>query len=90
MHTSIAHAPRPIGGKSASQAENGDLRDLLAAIRDALDVPHAPDQAAVLEDRALLVCGTIRDALDGKAPYIPFETQLLREKLAAQDGARHA
>jgi hypothetical protein len=88
MPNSIAHQPRVTGGKSAPEAENHDLRDLLAAIRDALDVPPGPKRAAILGDRVLLVGGTIRDVLDGKVPYIPFETDLLRRKTSEGGGSR--
>lgn len=88
MQTSIAHVPRVEGGKSAPEVERDDLRDLLAAIRDALDVPPGNRRAATLDGRVLLVLGMVRDVLDGKVqvPYIPFETELLREKTAESGG----
>lgn len=87
MQTSIAHVPRVKGGKSAPEAERDDLCGLLAAIRDALDVPPGPERPALLGDRVLLVLATVRDVLDGETALIPFETELLREKTAQQAGA---
>lgn len=89
MHSSIAHVPRVIGGKSAVETERDDLRDLMAAIRDALDLPPGNQRPALLDGRVLLVLGTLRDVLDGKVPFIPYETELLRQKVA-EDGGRHA
>lgn len=89
MHPSIAHVPRVVGGKSAVEAERDDLRDLMAAIRDTLDLPPGHQRPALLDGRVLLVLGTLRDVLDGRAPFIPFETDLLRRKVA-EDGGRHA
>lgn len=86
MLESIAHVPRSGGGKPAAEVENGDLRDLLAAIRDALDVPPGNRRPALLDGRVLLVLGTVRDVLDGKVPFIPFETDLLRAKVAEDGG----
>lgn len=87
MQTSIAHVPDAIGGKTAIEAERDDLRDLLAAIRDALDVPPGNRRQALIDGRVLLVLGTVRDVLDDKVrvPFIPFETDLLRRKVA-EDG----
>lgn len=89
MQTSIAHIPRVSGGKTAAEAERDDLRDLLGAIRDALDLPPSAHRPALLDGRVLLVLGTVRDVLDGKVPLIPFETELLRRKVA-EDGGRDA
>ncbi|MEV7684522.1 hypothetical protein [Streptomyces bungoensis] len=88
MHTSIAHVPRSVGGKSAVEAERDDLRDLLAAIRDTLDLPPGVRRQALLDGRVLLVLGTVRDVLDDKVrvPFIPFETDLLRRKVAEDGG----
>ncbi|HEY6116295.1 MAG TPA: hypothetical protein VI172_10080 [Candidatus Dormibacteraeota bacterium] len=88
MHTSIAHIPRVTGGRNIAETERDDLRDLLAAIRDALDLPPGRQRAALLDGRVLLILGTVRDVLDGRAAYIPFETDLLRRKVA-EDGGRH-
>lgn len=89
MPTSIAHATPVTGGKSAAAAENSDLRDLLAAIRDALDVPPGPQRQALLGDRVLLVGGVLRDVLHGTPGLdIPWETDYLRRS-CTQDG-RHA
>ncbi|CBG73065.1 hypothetical protein SCAB_60461 [Streptomyces scabiei 87.22] len=89
MPSSIAHVPRSGGGKHAAEVENSDLRDLLAAIRDALDIPPGNRRPALLDARVLLVLGSVRDVLDGKVPLIPFETEMLRSKLA-EDGSHHA
>ncbi|MGW0574803.1 hypothetical protein ACWD25_02305 [Streptomyces sp. NPDC002920] len=91
MHTSIAQAPGVARGKTTAETERDDLRDLLAAIRDALTLPPSPQRPLVLGDRALLVVGTIRDVLDGqvKVPLIPFETEALRQK-TREDGGSHA
>jgi len=89
MRTSIAHAPRASGGTSAPEVENGDLRDLLAAIGDALDLPPGNRRPALLDGRVLLVLGAVRDVLDGRARFIPYETELLRQKVS-EDGGGHA
>lgn len=84
MPISIAHTGRVSGGRTTAEAERDDLRELLAAVGDALDLPAGPQRPALLGDRALLVLGTIRDVLDGRvrAPFIPFETEQLRLKLS--------
>jgi hypothetical protein len=81
MHSSIAQA-RVSGGKSTAAAERDDLRDLLAAIRNALDLPPGPQRPVQLDARVLLILGVLRDVLDGrvKTPLIPFETETLRQK----------
>ncbi|MDX2749580.1 hypothetical protein PV413_03565 [Streptomyces scabiei] len=89
MPSSIAHVPRSGGGKPAAEVENSDLRDLLAVIRDALDIPPGTRRPALLDARVLLVLGSVRDVLDGRVPLIPFETEMLRNKLA-EDGGHHA
>ncbi|MFD1656930.1 hypothetical protein ACFSL4_01445 [Streptomyces caeni] len=86
MRTSFAHVPRTNGGKSAIEVERDDLRDLLAAVRDALDLPPGHRRPALLDGRVLLVLGTLRDVRDGKAAFIPYETDLLRRKVAEDGG----
>lgn len=86
MRSSFAHVHRTNGGKSAIEVERDDLHDLLAAVRDALDLPPGHRRPALLDARVLLVLGTLRDVLDGKVPYIPFETDLLRRKVAEDGG----
>ncbi|WAZ20245.1 hypothetical protein STRCI_001346 [Streptomyces cinnabarinus] len=88
MSSSIAYVPRVVGGKPAAMVERDDLRDLLAAIRDALDVPPGPERSALLGDRALLVGGVLRDVLDGTPAFdIPSETDYLRRTIS--EGGRH-
>jgi hypothetical protein len=87
MPNSIAHVPRGNGGKHAAEAERDDLRDLLAAIRDALDLPPGNRRPVLLDGRVLLVLGTVRDVLDGRVPLIPFETDLLRRKIREDGGS---
>lgn len=87
MPSSIAHTPRPPGGQDAVEAERDNLLDLLRAVRDALDVPLGNRREAMLDDRVLLVHGTLRDILNGQAPMgIPWETDLLRRKVAEDGG----
>lgn len=88
MPISIAHQPPISGGKSAAEVEVEDLRDLLAAIRDALDVPPGPQRAALLGDRVLLVGGVLRDVLDGTPGLdIPWDTDYLR-RYGTEGGSR--
>ena len=90
MRSSIAHTDRPPGGKSAIETERDDLLDLLAAVRDALDIPPGNQRPALLDGRVLLVHGTLRDVLDGSACLgIPWETDLLRRRVG-EDGGRDA
>lgn len=91
MPHSIAHVPRNGGGKPAAEVENSDLRDLLTAIRDALDQPYDVRSDTALLLRVMAVRGTLRDVLDGQATNgIPWETAYLRKetaRLAARESA---
>ncbi|MFI5973603.1 hypothetical protein [Streptomyces sp. NPDC051452] len=70
-----------------TRIERNDLRDLLKAVRDALDVPPGHRRPTMLDSRALLVVGTLTDVLDGKASLgIAWETELIRQKVR-EDGS---
>ncbi|MCM1977194.1 hypothetical protein [Streptomyces sp. G1] len=86
MGSSIAYATRVSGGKHAAEVERDDLRALLAAVRDALDVPPGPERRALLGDRALLVGGVLRDVLNGHALDIEQETAYLRARISKGGG----
>ncbi|MFB7596949.1 hypothetical protein [Streptomyces sp. NPDC056160] len=95
MPTSIAHTTGVRGGKTAVEVERDDLRDLLAVIHDALDLPPGIRRPVLLDGRVLLVLGTLRDVLTGKVtpPLISFEIELLRRNIAeaqSEGGDRHA
>ncbi|MGW3152698.1 hypothetical protein [Streptomyces sp. NPDC001089] len=86
MHTSIAHTSVPARGKTAAETERDDLLELLRALRDVLDVPPGHRRQALLDSRVLLVHGTLRDVLDGRATTdLAWEIDLLRRR-AAEDG----
>ncbi|MEV4033460.1 hypothetical protein [Streptomyces umbrinus] len=87
MPSSIAYTPRPPGGQDAVEAERDNLLDLLRAVRDALDVPLGNRRQAMLDDRVLLVHGTLRDVLDGQMSMgVQWETDLLRRRVAEDGG----
>lgn len=87
MRTSIAHTPR-VTGRPAAETEAANLRGLLAAVRDALDLPPGHRRDAVLGRRVQLVLTALGDVLDGTVPpqLLAFETDDLRHALA-KDGA---
>jgi hypothetical protein len=65
------------------RTEAGELRAILAAIADALDVPAGDDYAATLQltrDRAILVKHAARDAVH--LPVVAGESQWLRDAVA--------
>lgn len=87
MPSSIAYTPRPPAGKDPVEAERDNLLDLLRAVRDVLDVPLGNRRQAMLDDRVLLVHGTLRDVLAGQSSMgVQWETDLLRRKVAEDGG----
>jgi hypothetical protein len=76
-----------------------EIRDLLAAVLAAIDIPHPAtigDQAAqreVLAERAMHAAITVRRVLDADGTRFPadlaWETAYLREKLAEQPPASY-
>jgi uncharacterized protein (UPF0261 family) len=87
MHSSIAHVPRVHGGKSTAETERDDLRDLLAAVLEALDLPADPRRDITALMRIGAVTGTLRDVLNGDATNgIPWETDYLRKEIARLAG----
>ncbi|MFD7793555.1 hypothetical protein [Streptomyces sp. NPDC059759] len=73
--------------RSEAEVERDDLRDLLAVIRDALDIPANPRREELLSARTLLISGTLRDVLDGTPVMgIPWETDLLRRMVREGGG----
>lgn len=74
------------------------VRGLLAAVLEALDIPHpatvgdTEDHDRVLNDRAMHVVVALHDALrDGPSLGVEWTTRYLRERLAEHpaDGYRH-
>lgn len=81
--------PRPMGAPKSNpeadalRAEADQLREILAAIADVLDVPLGDDVAAglrVTRDRALLVAAAARDAAE--MPLVGPEAEWLRDQAA--------
>lgn len=75
-----------------------DVRDLLAAVLEALDIPHpatigdTEQHARVLADRVMHTVIALRDVLDNGAPLgIEWTTEYLRKRLAEHPptGYRH-
>ncbi|MGC9540228.1 hypothetical protein [Streptomyces sp. UG1] len=79
-----APPPRASGGQPAIEAERNDLRELLRAIVEALDVPDGPQRAPHLDRRSARIVAAGRAVLTGRtpAPQIPWETAFLRTKTA--------
>lgn len=75
----------------------GDIRDLLAAVLAAIDIPHPatvgdqPRQREVLAERAMHAAITLRRVLRADGTRFPadlaWETAYLREQLAANPPA---
>ncbi|MGP4085428.1 hypothetical protein [Streptomyces sp. KR55] len=83
MNPIVAHVPRVGGGQSPAEAERNDLRDLLAAVLEALDMPFDPMRDLTAMLRIGAVTGTLRDVLNGSATNgIPWETDYLRKEIA--------
>ncbi|MFI1767455.1 hypothetical protein ACH41H_36150 [Streptomyces sp. NPDC020800] len=95
MHLSIPHStPTPEALAHAeherTRVQRDDLRDLLKAVRDALDIPPGNRRPALLDSRALLVLGTLNDVLNDRACLgIAWETEIIRQKVR-EDGGGHA
>ncbi|MET7711028.1 hypothetical protein [Streptomyces sp. NPDC005407] len=74
-----------------------DVRDLLAAVLEALDIPHPATVGdgevhdRLLADRAMHAVIALRSTLDGHPLGIEWTTQYLRERLAEHPptGYRH-
>lgn len=74
-----------------------DVRDLLAAVLDALDIPHpatvgdTETHDRILNDRAMHAAIALRSALEDHPLGIEWTTQYLRERLAEHPavGYRH-
>lgn len=74
-----------------------DVRDLLAAVLEALDIPHpatvgdSEQHARVLGDRVMHAVIALRSTLDGHPLGIEWTTTYLRERLAEHPptGYRH-
>lgn len=86
-------APRPRarlrgGARTDVEVERDDLRELLRAIVDSLDVPEGPEQASLLHRRAALIVSAGHAILSGRTPTpeIPWESAFLRRK-AAEDAS---
>ncbi|MFF0139752.1 hypothetical protein ACFYRN_25270 [Streptomyces sp. NPDC005227] len=81
---------RTPSGRTPAEVERDDLRALLFAVREALDLPHGPQRDAYLSARASLVCGALRDVLtDTTVLGIVWETDLLR-RMVREHGGSHA
>ncbi|MFF4548651.1 hypothetical protein ACFY1J_31200 [Streptomyces sp. NPDC001406] len=76
--------PRVEGGKPAVEVERDDLRELLRAIVEALDVPDGAGRSPLLDRRSARIVEALRAVLTGKTPSpgIPWETAFLRMKTA--------
>lgn len=76
-------------GKPAAAAEARDLRDLLAAVLDALTLDYGVDDYDQrIKDRAGLAQVVIRDGLDA-VDRIGWNADWLRQKLREEE-ARHS
>ena len=76
-------APTPNPEAESLRAEATELRAILAAIAEVLDVPVGDDYPAALQltrDRAILVRHAARDA--ATLPVVPGESQRLRNAVA--------
>ncbi|MEU8688810.1 hypothetical protein [Streptomyces sp. NPDC048665] len=66
-------------------SEARDLRALLAAVLDAITLPHeAPEYAERIEDRASIARVVVREALDEDPARLGWNADWLRGRLAAE------
>ncbi|MFF7966689.1 hypothetical protein ACFZC3_15145 [Streptomyces sp. NPDC007903] len=94
MRSSIPHPPAALGGSTPvreepARADAAELRNLLGAIRDALDVPHGFRREALLDSRISTVRAALDEVLDGRPIFgIAYEAALIRQSIAEDGGSR--
>lgn len=77
--------------KPTPAAENRDLRQLLAAVREAVTLDRdTPDYDQRMSDRLILVRVVVGSVIDDPSENIGWNTDWLRSKLAAEQADAEA